>query len=547
MSNPNKLPRGPLLIGILLIAALWQSGLWGVTETSEARYAEISREMLVSGDLILPRYLGILHFDKPPMTYWITALGYKIWGINPFGARFFLQIVFAVQLALVYRIAQILFGSRTIAIYSLICYAAIPLSLISIRNLTTDAYLNTFALASVYLYILYRKNNSIAALYGFFIALGIAIFTKGPFALLLPLLAIYPVNRMISIQAPGRTPLIHFILGIAVTLTLGGWWFFYLMSSSSGFYNFFIGGQIVNRLAHADKLSRSKPFWYYIALLPPLILPLLGLMMNWLAQLKNTGRNINRLGMYTILIPVVLFSCSSSKLILYILPVAPYIACCAGYLLNRIKDNRLKNIFVVNSIFYGMLILAMVILSSGGINEFPVVLNIQILTGITALAAYFIYTLTTKAGLKRKYLLQLLIIPVFILPLSTNILSQIELTINSTEPLAAFIQRNLPKRKVLVWNRALNSISFNLQEQVYSIRYNHYSLIRNTQFEPDHHWKQQLIDVNNTEEQLYLRKLISDRSILIRYKSDEIPAGMEWISQAFSARKDFGKYIIYYH
>ena len=190
----------PIYIAVLLISFLWQLGLWGVTESSEARYAEISREMLLSGNMLLPQYLGVLHFDKPLMTYWITALGYEIFGFNAFGARFFLQIAFSVQLVLVYQIAKVLFDNRKIAMYSLICYAAIPLSLISVRNLTTDAYLNTFSLIAVFQYILFRKNNKLTALYGFFIALGLAIFTKGPFALILPLCALFPINQIIKNQ-----------------------------------------------------------------------------------------------------------------------------------------------------------------------------------------------------------------------------------------------------------------------------------------------------------------------------------------------------------
>jgi 4-amino-4-deoxy-L-arabinose transferase-like glycosyltransferase len=99
MPNHHK-PSMPIYIAVLLISFLWQLGLWGVTESSEARYAEISREMLLSGNMLLPQYLGVLHFDKPLMTYWITALGYEIFGFNAFGARFFLQIAFSVQLVI---------------------------------------------------------------------------------------------------------------------------------------------------------------------------------------------------------------------------------------------------------------------------------------------------------------------------------------------------------------------------------------------------------------------------------------------------------------
>jgi 4-amino-4-deoxy-L-arabinose transferase-like glycosyltransferase len=545
MPNHHK-PSMPIYIAVLLISFLWQLGLWGVTESSEARYAEISREMLLSGNMLLPQYLGVLHFDKPLMTYWITALGYEIFGFNAFGARFFLQIAFSVQLVLVYQIAKVLFDNRKIAMYSLICYAAIPLSLISVRNLTTDAYLNTFSLIAVFLYILFRKNNKLTALYGFFIALGLAIFTKGPFALILPLCALFPINQIIKNQIYQKRILFHFTVGIIIMLIVGSWWFFYLMSSSLEFYNFFIGEQIVNRLAHADKLNRSKPFWYYISLLPLFIFPVFGLVINWLKNVKYTAKNVNLLGLFTILIPLVLFSLASSKLILYILPITPFIAICTGFQLNQVANNGLKKIFVANSILYGFLILSVIVISCGFIKEIPVNMDTQLLLFIVLLTGYFIYTIVSTFEIKWKFLFQLLIIPLIIVPLSTNILNQIELKINGTKPISVFIHQNFPNHKVLVWNRVLNSMAFNLQKPIYSIKYRHYSLDRKTQFQPDDQWKLNLIDVNNKDELVYLKNLISDKVVLIRNKKDEIPQEMEWITQAFRSKKHFGKYIVYY-
>jgi len=39
----------------------------------EGRYAEVPREMAVTGDWITPRLNGIKYFEKPPLQYWATA------------------------------------------------------------------------------------------------------------------------------------------------------------------------------------------------------------------------------------------------------------------------------------------------------------------------------------------------------------------------------------------------------------------------------------------------------------------------------------------
>jgi 4-amino-4-deoxy-L-arabinose transferase-like glycosyltransferase len=44
--------------------------------------------MLASGDYITPRLYGVAWFEKPALMYWLAALGFKLFGLNEFGARF---------------------------------------------------------------------------------------------------------------------------------------------------------------------------------------------------------------------------------------------------------------------------------------------------------------------------------------------------------------------------------------------------------------------------------------------------------------------------
>ena len=56
-------------------------------ENTDARYLEISRAMLESGDWLVPRLAGEPHLDKPPFTYWAAAAGYNALGVRPLAAR----------------------------------------------------------------------------------------------------------------------------------------------------------------------------------------------------------------------------------------------------------------------------------------------------------------------------------------------------------------------------------------------------------------------------------------------------------------------------
>jgi len=78
-----------IFLFIAFLALTFMLGSWGLTDSSEARYAEIGKEMFINKDYINPTLLGIKHLHKPPVTYYLTALGYQIFGVHEFAARFF--------------------------------------------------------------------------------------------------------------------------------------------------------------------------------------------------------------------------------------------------------------------------------------------------------------------------------------------------------------------------------------------------------------------------------------------------------------------------
>ena len=114
------------LLGLAFILLISGLGSWGLTESSEGRYAEIGREMYRSGDYLHPTDLGIRHYHKPPMTYYLTSLGYAIFGVNEFGARFFLAVTFTLEILLIWKMAMLLFNDRKMALASSVAYFSIP-------------------------------------------------------------------------------------------------------------------------------------------------------------------------------------------------------------------------------------------------------------------------------------------------------------------------------------------------------------------------------------------------------------------------------------
>ena len=544
--HPAKLG---ILFFVLLFSLFWQLGSWGVTESSEARYAEIAREMLDTKRWLFPQYLQILHFDKPLMTYWITAVGLKIFGTNAFAARFFLQIGYLLQIILVFKITWHLFENKNLATYAALIYCGIPLVLISIRNLTTDAYLNTFSLSAILCYILYFKYEQKKWLYLFFTAIGLTVFTKGPFGLLLPLLAIYPIQQLlkpIKDNTVSKIKSFHIYLGILLSIMIGGWWFLYLLMSSPEFYQFFIIEQLVNRVANAKALRRTEPIWYYFALLPLFILPMLSLFIGSLNRyLKQKTGELKWLIVLTIIVPLLLFSMSSSKLILYILPISPFIAIVSAHYLFHLDPQKVKK--HLNFIFsiYSLITIALILLCFNGLPQIDHQGSFQKYILIILLLLYITYISFKVNDHKQKIIMLFLVTPIFVIPFSAEAMKKMELHINSLTPLNNFIKsKHLENHHIIVWNRAVNSIPFELQKQVYSVKFEHYSLFRNTKFQHDLNWKKYLIDVNHNDELTYLKTLIASPSVFIA--RDSIPQKYRWLIESYTQQNKFGKWTLYY-
>ena len=77
-----------ILFVLLLVARLLSLALYPVTDTTEARYAEMAHRILETGDWIMPQFdYNVPFWGKPPLSFWASALSMKILGWNEFAAR----------------------------------------------------------------------------------------------------------------------------------------------------------------------------------------------------------------------------------------------------------------------------------------------------------------------------------------------------------------------------------------------------------------------------------------------------------------------------
>ena len=76
-----------IIIAISYIFFFLNLGSYSLKEPDEGRYAEIPREMVETGDYIVPHLNYVRYFEKPPLLYWMIALSYKIFGVSEWSFR----------------------------------------------------------------------------------------------------------------------------------------------------------------------------------------------------------------------------------------------------------------------------------------------------------------------------------------------------------------------------------------------------------------------------------------------------------------------------
>lgn len=309
--------RGMALLLFAAVTLLLFLGTRGLNEPDEGRYAEIAREMTVSGDWLVPHLNGIEHFQKPPLLYWLTASSVRVLGANEWAARLPSALAALGIVILTYGIARRVFDNATAVAATLVLVTSAEFFALA-RLLTPDMLL-TFWVTAAIASLLYQRR------WLFFVCMGFGFLTKGPMALVVPISAAIGWRWTIRRDA-GQAPL-PWLRGMAITLAIGLSWFICLSLRDGALFDYFWRYELVERFASSTH-GRSKPFWFFLPVL------LIGFV-PWIVFLPQRAREVwtrwrsgewtdaDRLLLCWIVPPFLLLSISGSKLPTYILPLFP--------------------------------------------------------------------------------------------------------------------------------------------------------------------------------------------------------------------------------
>lgn len=324
-----------------LLAVAWFATvpLRPMLDPDEGRYAEIPREMLVSGDWITPRFDGLKYFEKPPLQYWATAAVYSVAGVNEWSSRLWSAGLAFACLPLVFAWVGRLYGFEA-GLASLVALALSPyFGVVGHLNLL-DAGFTLWLSCAVFAFTLAQLSAVKSAaerrwMLLAWAAAALAVLSKG---IVVGVLAGAALALYTLIERDTLTwRRLHALPGLALFTLLAAPWFVVMSLRNPSFPGFFFVHEHFARFLTTVH-QRVEPWWYFLALLLigalPWALPLARACRDAWRGSVGTTRGFKPLKFLLIYAAVTLafFSASGSKLAPYILPMFPVLAAITGAL-----------------------------------------------------------------------------------------------------------------------------------------------------------------------------------------------------------------------
>jgi 4-amino-4-deoxy-L-arabinose transferase-like glycosyltransferase len=428
-------------------------------EPDEGRNAEIAREMAASNDYAIPRLNGLPYLDKPVLYFSVGAALMEVLGPTELAARLPSVLFTLATLALVFWFGRLVLGPVG-GVVAAVATGAAPLTLAFARTVIFDSALTFFVTLSIVAFYVAAEGPGNAPPdhtehRGWWTSLGwaglaLAVLTKGPIGLGLPLMVIVPYlgwrRRWRALWDP-----VAVLLFVAILLP----WLFAMSREVPDFLEYALVTETFKRLA-TDELQRTGPFWYFIPIIVAGSLPWsLVAALGWKRGRGATGTvrsGDHRLVLFLlwIVIPLVFFSLSQSKRPHYVLPLIPAIGLLVGLLWNDGRAHGARGGGVALAVCGLVILLAPTIVGALLDVESAVARAIPRTAWSLGAVCMLAGTATFFVAGRREVALFALCLPVAAIPfVSANLMSAIGAD-RSSRDVAAAIERTMTDRTEIV-------------------------------------------------------------------------------------------------
>lgn len=378
--DPYPIASKAFWLLLLSFALLW----FGVLDyrhliaSDEGRYAEMAREMWVTGDWITPRYNGYKYFEKPPLQTWMNALTFAAFGLGEWQARLWTALTGFAGVLMVGYTGRRLFNGR-VGLMAAAALASAPLWAILGHFNVLDMGLSFFmGLSLCALLLAQRPGLEMRQVRGWmwlcWAAMALAVLSKGLVGIVLPgaVLVIYTlVTRDWALWKR-----LYLGSGLIVFLVIVAPWFILVQSRNPEFFDFFFINEHFRRFAEEGHNRDGAP-WYFVPVFIAGFLPWLTVLPQTVRATLRMPRQPNGFAPATLMWVWVafiffFFSISHSKLISYLLPIAPAVALLLGLYLSQMRREQVRVHLAGYAVFLiAALVMVAIFVGRGGSTRNP--------------------------------------------------------------------------------------------------------------------------------------------------------------------------------
>jgi 4-amino-4-deoxy-L-arabinose transferase-like glycosyltransferase len=325
-----KAGAGYALVALLVPAFFFLYGLnaFPLRDNNEGLYAEIAREMLASGQYLVPHLNGVPYIEKPPLLYWLISLSMAVLGPTAAAARLVSALSMLALCAGLFQFCRMHGSARAGCLASVGLASALPVALVGhvvLFDPLLTALIGGALLCYLHGYLVRSRRAHLWAA----VLLGLAVLDKGAVALMLVGGSVCLFLLSMRERAGWRRAFDP--AGLAIVLVVAGPWHLAAALRQPGFaWFYFINEHLLRFLG--ERLPddyHHGPLWYYLPRLPLMLLPWSGFLLLLRRQPGSpdpANGAIVRFCQAALLFPLLFFSLSQAKAEYYLLVAAPALA-----------------------------------------------------------------------------------------------------------------------------------------------------------------------------------------------------------------------------
>lgn len=312
ISQDNKFPLLIAVIaGLVFLPFLGQVHLF---DWDEINFAESAREMMVSGDYFRVQVGFRPFWEKPPLFFWLQAGAMHLFGVNEYAARLPNAIFGIITLITLFYIGKRERNEKFGLLWAGLYFASLAPHLY-FKSGIIDPVFNYFIFTGVY--FIYRTLNGEEqrtqnSLYAG-VLIGLAVLTKGPVGLLIPILAFLVFIGIHRFRImPGLKE--FFLLALMVFLVSSAWYGVELIKNGPWFFAEFIKYQV--ELFSKPVADHQQPFYYHFVVVLIGCFPLSVLALQGFRK-DNVADPFARWMMILFWVVMILFTIVTTKIVHY--------------------------------------------------------------------------------------------------------------------------------------------------------------------------------------------------------------------------------------